>query len=58
MLTAIAKHILEEGGKKLITFTHFEHNIPDTLSRYADVSKSVSKKVDGLGLTTSLSNED
>ena len=55
MLTALTKHILEEGGKKLIIFDLLEHNIPDTLSRYARVSKSVSKKVDGLGLTTSLS---
>ena len=55
MLTALTKHILEEGGKKLIIFDDLEHNILDTLSRYARVSKSVSKKVDGLGLTTSLS---
>ena len=55
MLTPLTKHILEEGGKNLITFTHLEHDIADTLSRYARVSKSVSKKVDGLGLTTSLS---
>ena len=55
MVTAFTKHILEEGGIKQITFTHLEHNIPDTLSRYTDVLKSVLKKVDGLGLTTSLS---
>ena len=55
MMTALYKHILEEGGKKQITFTHFEHNIPNTLSRYTDVSKSVSKKVDRLGLSASLS---
>ena len=55
MVTALTKHILEEGVKKLIIFDLFEHDIADTLSRYADVSKSVSKKVDGLGLTTSLS---
>ena len=33
MLTALNKHILEEGGKKMFTFTHLGHNIPDTLSR-------------------------
>ena len=55
MLTALTKHILEEGGKKLIDFTRLEHDILDTLSRYARVLKSVLKKVDGLGLTTSLS---
>ena len=33
MLTALTKHILEEGGKKLINFDDLEHNILDTLSR-------------------------
>ena len=33
MVTALTKHILEEGVKKLIIFDLFEHNIPDTLSR-------------------------
>ena len=46
MVTALTKHILEEGGKNLITFTHLEHDIADTLSRYADApSSSKYKKI-------------
>ena len=55
MVNPLDKHILEEGGKKQINFAHLEHDILDTLSRYTDVLKSVLKKVDGLGLTTSFS---
>ena len=55
MVTALTKHILEEGGKKMFTFTNLEHNIPDTLSRYTDVLKSVLKNENSIHLKISLS---
>ena len=55
MVTALTKHILEEGVKKLITFDLFEHDIADTLSRYTDVLKSVLKNENSIHLKISLS---